>query len=68
MPELKNFIMPFGQHKGEKMENVPASYLLHFYDDPDKQLYGNVLKYVEENLDVLRKEAQDEDDFEGVEL
>lgn len=26
-------LMPFGKHKGEKMANVPASYLLWLYDE-----------------------------------
>lgn len=26
-------IMPFGKHKGEKLANVPADYLLWLYDN-----------------------------------
>jgi uncharacterized protein (DUF3820 family) len=47
-------IMPWGIHKGKKMANVPASYLLWLYNN-DK-CFGNVKFYIKENLDVLTKE------------
>lgn len=55
-------IMPFGKHKGEKMANVPASYLLWIYDEwtlPNPRfcfVNQEVKAYIEDNLDVLRKE------------
>lgn len=47
-------IMPFGQHKGKALANVPASYLLHAYDQ--NWLYGGLKKYVEDNKAVLQKQ------------
>lgn len=54
--------MPFGQHKNEKMANVPAKYLLWLYDEwtqPNPR-FGFVNKdvkaYIEENMDVLKQE------------
>jgi len=38
-------IMPFGKHKGEKMANVPASYLIWLYEN-DKAGFGEVLTYI----------------------
>lgn len=55
-------IMPFGKYKGEKMANVPASYLLWIYDEwtlPNPRfgfVNQEVKAYIEDNLDVLRKE------------
>ena len=56
-----NSIMPFGKHKGEKMANVPASYLLWLYDDlqksgvwhPDKE---KLKTYIKDNMDVLKQQ------------
>lgn len=59
-------LMTFGKHKGEKMANVPASWLVWFYDENIKKpafkvgVAGlNVLKYIQDTgLDYLRKEAK----------
>jgi uncharacterized protein (DUF3820 family) len=46
--------MPFGKHKGEQMQDVPASYLLWLYDSKlENQLVKN---YIEENMEVLQEE------------
>lgn len=57
-------LMPFGKHKGTAMANVPADYLLWLYDQPEPnynhwsgERSRNVRKYVEANLDGLRKEV-----------
>jgi uncharacterized protein (DUF3820 family) len=47
-------IMPFGKHKGEKMANIPPDYLLWLYDNG--KCYGEVRKYIADNLDVLKSE------------
>jgi uncharacterized protein (DUF3820 family) len=51
-----NSIMPFGKYKGEKMINVPASYLLWLLES-DK-CYGDVRKYIEENKEVLEFQSK----------
>lgn len=48
--------MPFGIHKGKKMEDVPASYLMWLYDN--NKCNGNVKEYIIDNLDVLRGEIK----------
>lgn len=48
--------MPFGKHKGEKMENVPASYLLWLYEN-DK-CNKEVKEYVLDNLDVIKEQIK----------
>jgi len=53
-----SFIMPFGKYEGEKIGNVPASYLIYMYES--KFLFGDVKKYVGDNLNVLQKEANKE--------
>ena len=46
--------MPFGKFKGDKMENVPAKYLLWLYNN-DK-CFGLVKDYIIDNLQVLEQE------------
>lgn len=50
-------LMPFGKYKGKEMEDVPAQYLLWLYSEGCDNEY--VIDYVEENLDVLRKELRE---------
>ncbi len=49
--------MPFGKHKGEKMENVPASYLLWLRDQNCS--HTAVRSYIEDNMAALVKECPD---------
>lgn len=48
--------MPFGKYKGEKMANVPASYLLWLYEN-DK-CNKEVKEYVLDNLDVIKEQVK----------
>lgn len=48
-------LMPWGKYKGTKMPNVPDEYLLWLHDE--KKCNGEVLNYIEDNLDALRKNA-----------
>lgn len=55
--------MPFGKYKDKTMEEVPASYLLWLGSEMAKKDSMNqkekaVFAYIEENYDVLQKEAQ----------
>jgi len=49
-------IMPFGKYRGEKMANIPPDYLLWLYDN--SKCYGEVRKYIADNLDVLLAEIK----------
>lgn len=59
-------LMPFGEHKGKEMEQVPAQWLMWFWGKNKLQYKGNVLKpmqfrvceYIEDNLDVLKMELK----------
>lgn len=44
-------LMPWGKHKGLLMAEVPDSYLLWLYQE--KRAKGNVLDYIEDNLDAI---------------
>lgn len=48
--------MPFGKYKGEKMANVPASYLIWLYDNG--KCSSDVKEYIEDNLDILQIEIK----------
>ena len=49
-------LMPLGKYKGEKMANVPASYLIWLYDE--NKCNRNVREYIEDNLDVIQEEIK----------
>jgi uncharacterized protein (DUF3820 family) len=55
-PFTDSDVMPFGQHKGKKMANVPAPYLLYIYNK-GWCYHEGVKKYITDNLDTLTKEA-----------
>jgi uncharacterized protein (DUF3820 family) len=48
-------IMPFGKHKGKRMINIPAFYLLWLYNEGCG--HNGVRKYIIDNLAALQKEA-----------
>ena len=48
--------MPFGKYKGEKMANVPASYLMWLYDN--NKCNAEVKEYINDNMDVLKQEIK----------
>jgi len=52
-----NRIMPYGQHKGSKMVDVPATYLVWLYNN-NKLSQGWVKVYVLENLEVLKEQIR----------
>jgi uncharacterized protein (DUF3820 family) len=49
--------MPFGKHKGERMEDVPASYLLWLHNDGCQN--PGVAAYIEESMSALTLECPD---------
>ena len=56
-------IMPFGKHKGEKLANVPAEYLLFLREEwedrkPVLPAQIELKKYIDDNLEVLRMERK----------
>ncbi len=53
-------IMPFGKHKGRRMEDVPASYLLWLWDngvwqEPHKPIHG----YIKDSWSALLMDCKD---------
>ena len=48
--------MPYGKHQGIAMANVPAEYLLWLYKE--KKASKPVKQYIEDNMDVLKKEVK----------
>jgi uncharacterized protein (DUF3820 family) len=55
--------MPFGKHKGEKLANVPAEYLLFLREEwedrkPVLPAQIELKKYIDDNLEVLRMERK----------
>lgn len=52
-----NDLMPFGKHKGKKLIDVPASYLLWLYEDHPNFKTTDVGIYITDNYEVIRKQA-----------
>ena len=57
-------LMPFGKHKGTKMKDVPADYLLWFFEEKSSALSSTlssqdetVLEYIDDNLEGVEEEA-----------
>ena len=50
--------MMFGKHKGEKMEDVPASYLDWLIDQSWIDSWPAIKRYIEKNLDVIHMEME----------
>lgn len=48
--------MPFGKHKGEKMVNVPADYLLWLHEN--NKCSAEVKEYIEDNMEILLNEIK----------
>ena len=65
--------MPFGKHANERMEDVPAQYLLWLWDNGLHEMSGNmnakpgtyphkqylVARYIRENFAALEMDAKD---------
>lgn len=49
-------LMPFGQHKGTALVNVPAASLLWYYDNI--KLSEPLKMYIEDNMQVLRQQSK----------
>ena len=49
-------IMPFGKHKGEKLANVPAAYMLWLHENGNT--FGGLKTYLQENEEVFRAEIK----------
>ena len=56
MPLKDTDIMPWGAHKGKAMINIPAHYLIWIYEN--NKCSGDVKKYIEDNMDVLKLEVK----------
>jgi hypothetical protein len=50
--------MPFGEHRGKPMQDVPAAYLHWWYTKTDRRI-APLKAYIEKNLEALKKEYPD---------
>jgi hypothetical protein len=51
--------MPFGEHKGKLMQNVPVNYLHWLWTHGMSQETKPVAEYIRSNLNALKKENPD---------
>ena len=49
-----NSIMPFGEHKGKKMINVPDSYLMFIYSQPWISKWPQLEEYIKDNYEAIK--------------
>ena len=52
-------LMLFGEHKGKKMANVPAKYLIWL--SGHKWIKDDLKQYIKDNMDVLKAEVKREE-------
>lgn len=55
-----SYIMPFGKHKGQKLGDVPAGYLVWLSEQEDDGRYPKVREYIKKNLQHLVKESEED--------
>jgi uncharacterized protein (DUF3820 family) len=48
-------IIQLGKYKGEKLANIPASYLIWLHKE--NKCFGDLKNYIEDNMDVLKQEV-----------
>lgn len=51
--------MPFGKHKGQPMERVPASYFHFLWTEGLKNESTPVANYIRDNMNALKSEHPD---------
>lgn len=54
----ENTRLTFGMHKGEKLGDVPASYLLYLWDENKFIPQKEVDQYIQDNYEVLKAEVK----------
>ena len=53
-------IINFGMHKGKKLANVPASWLLWFYHNTNvSAVNADLHEYIKDNLQALEKKVNE---------
>ncbi len=57
-----NSIMPFGKHKGKRLVDVPADYLLWCYENLTN-LSKDLKEYIEGNKDFLEDEFRNKKNY-----
>lgn len=56
-----DYTMPFGKHKGERIGEVPASYLLWLFEQDDlEQTRPQLFEYISEHEEALYREKNKE--------
>jgi uncharacterized protein (DUF3820 family) len=54
----ENYKIPYGAHKGKKMVDIPASYLIYIWEN--HKPFGYVKDYIKENLETLKMQVCNE--------
>jgi uncharacterized protein (DUF3820 family) len=56
-PYTDHTIMTFGKYAGQKLVNIPGKYFIYLLEKGIAQ--GGLKKYIEENYDLIIKEADE---------
>ena len=51
-------LMPFGKHKGIRLIDVPANYLLFLWDSASFDKGSALGIYIKDNLDVIKSQSK----------
>jgi hypothetical protein len=56
-PLTDETVLSFGEHKGKRLIDVPASWLIWYYEAPDDFIKNKWLfEYIRDNYEALQKE------------
>lgn len=59
--DFDGYVIPFGKHKGARLQDLPASYLLFIADQVWCKKHTTILEYVKRNKRQLEVDAEAED-------
>ena len=63
VPTNDDTLMPFGKHKGKRLGDIPADYLIWLYDQEWFQKFEDIFEYVAKNYQHLEKEAKQQEEL-----
>lgn len=64
-PWTDDTVLPWGKHKGLRMEDVPADYLLWLMEQKWLSDWPGLHAYIRKNADTIYEQAEDLEDKRG---
>lgn len=65
MPYSDDTLMPWGEHKGKRLGDVPPTHLNWLLSQPWIQQYKELFQYLHANRETIRMQAADAEKLKG---